>query len=113
MPSFSSKLRALLLSAALAGLAALPAQGAVLTVTNAGDSGAGTLRQALLDADGDAQKDTIRFRLPANSTITLTSGSLLVTYPVQIEGPGASALALSAGNRFRILSFAASASSFG
>ena len=110
MPSFPSKLRALLLSAALAGLAALPAQGAVLTVTNAGDSGAGTLRQALLDADGDSQMDTIRFRLADNATINLTSGPIGVTYPVQIEGPGANTLTLSAGNRSRILTFASTAS---
>src|SRR5437868_2844535 len=41
-----------------------------INVTNTGDSGAGSLRQALLDAqDGD----TISFSLPPSSTIVLTS----------------------------------------
>src|SRR5689334_6218728 len=48
---------------------------ATLTVTSTADSGAGSLRQTILDA---ASGDTITFSLPANSTITLTSAELAI-----------------------------------
>jgi CSLREA domain-containing protein len=38
-----------------------PAQAANIVVTNADDSGAGSLRQAILDANGNGQDDTITF----------------------------------------------------
>src|ERR1041385_6346711 len=43
---------------------------ATLTMTKTNDSGNGSLRQAILDA---ASGDTINFKLPAGSTITLLS----------------------------------------
>jgi hypothetical protein len=65
------------LAVALAWLfaGALPISAATLTVTNASDSGPGSLRQAILDANvGDA----INFAMPGTGpfTITLTSGPL-------------------------------------
>lgn len=62
---------------------------ATLTVTNTNDSGAGSLRQAIIDA---ASGDTINFSLPASSTITLTSGELLINKNLTISGPGANLL---------------------
>ena len=51
------------------------AQAATITVTSPGDSGAGTLRQVILNA---ASGDTINFSLPSGTTvITLTSAELL------------------------------------
>ena len=47
--------------------------GTVLTVTNCNDSGPGSLRQAMLDAQGDT---SIQFAM-ACSTITLTDGALV------------------------------------
>src|SRR6266498_3148573 len=68
---------------------ALLAHAATITVTNTNDSGAGSLRQALADAnDGD----TITFAV--SGTIGLTSGELLVDKDITISGPGAESLAV-------------------
>src|SRR5689334_23983839 len=61
------------LSAGLLLFGSARAVAATITVTTTADSGAGSLRQAILDA---ASGDTINFSLPANSTITLTSAEL-------------------------------------
>ena len=59
---------------------------ATITVTTAGDSGPGSLRQALADAtDGD----TIQFDPALNGqTIALTSGELVIDKNITISGPG-------------------------
>jgi hypothetical protein len=68
-------------------LIALSTQAATITVTNTNDSGVGSLRQAIADAnDGD----TIHFGI--TGTITLTTGELLVDKSVTISGPGAASL---------------------
>src|SRR6266705_5318945 len=60
-----------------------------ITVTNTNDSGLGSLRQALADAnDGD----TIEFAV--TGTIALTSGELLVAKNITISGPAAESLAV-------------------
>ena len=65
------------------------------TVTNCNDSGAGSLRQTIADASAG---DTIDFDLsPTCSLITETSGSITVDTNLTIDGPGASALAVSGG----------------
>ena len=62
-----------------------------ITVTNTNDSGPGSLRQAVADAnDGD----TINFALTYPATITLTSGQLVVGSSVTISGPGADQLSV-------------------
>jgi hypothetical protein len=71
------------------------ARAGTLTVTNAGDSGAGTLRQAILDA---RPGDTITFSLPAGTTaITLTSDQLVIDKDLTITGPGANLLTVQRG----------------
>ncbi len=68
---------------------AMQAQAATITVINTNDSGPGSLRQALVDAnDGD----TIDFAI--TGTIGLTSGELLVNKVLTISGPGAENLAV-------------------
>ena len=69
-------------------------------VTNPGDSGAGSLRQALIDAsDGDI----IRFDPSLNGqTITLTSGELSVNKNVTISGPGPGQLSVSGNAAGRV-----------
>src|ERR1043166_694871 len=62
---------------------------ATITVSNTNDSGPGSLRQALVDAnDGD----TIAFTV--TGTIGLTSGGLLIAKNVTISGPGSNQLSI-------------------
>ena len=64
-------------------LIALSTQAATITVTNTNDDGAGSLRQAIADANNG---DTINFGVAG--TITLTTGELLVDKSITISGPG-------------------------
>lgn len=69
-----------------------------ITVTNTNDSGPGSLRQALVDAnDGD----TITFAV--TGTIALTSGELLVDTRITISGPGTNNLGLDGNGMSRVL----------
>jgi hypothetical protein len=78
-----------LLCAATAGVQS--ANAATITVMNTNDSGPGSLRQALTEAnDGD----TIDFSIATPATITLTSGDLLVNKSITITGPGADQLSV-------------------
>ncbi len=69
------------------------AQADTLTVTNPSDGPepgpAGSLRRAISDAGSG---DTINFSLPANSTVKLTTGELLIDKNLTISGPGANLL---------------------
>jgi titin len=74
----------LALLTALSDWSALPA---TFTVTNAADTGLGTLRQAILDANAVPGLDTIRFLIATGAqTINLTSPLPLMTGPVLIDG---------------------------
>jgi hypothetical protein len=72
----------------LVAMFAAPALAAVFIVTNTNDSGAGSFRQALLDANAAAGPDTIVFSIPGAGvhTIALTSVLPLITGPVAIDG---------------------------
>ncbi|MBD2412463.1 hypothetical protein FACHB389_23110 [Nostoc calcicola FACHB-389] len=77
-------------------------------VTNTNDSGAGSLRQAIIDANNDPGVETIVFD-PTGvfgdatpDTITLTSGELNVTEEVIIQGTGANKLTISGNNASRV-----------
>jgi hypothetical protein len=68
---------------------------ATYTVTNTNNSGAGSLRQAVLDANANAGADTIAFNIPGAGVHTITPTSQLpdITDAVTIDGytqPGAS-----------------------
>src|SRR6476469_7129684 len=71
----------------------MSAHAATITVTNTNDSGPGSLRQALANANNG---DRINFAV--TGTITLTSGGLGITKNVTISGPGANQLAVN-GNQ--------------
>lgn len=77
---------------------------ATFTVTNLLDTGAGSLRQAISDANAAAGADTITFTgAGATGTITLTSGEITVSDAVTITGPGAAALTVSGNSASRVL----------
>src|SRR5229473_905647 len=65
------------------------------TVLNLADSGPGSLRQAVLDANDQPGADTIRFAHDLHGTIALTTGQLSITDDLAIDGPGANQLTVS------------------
>jgi hypothetical protein len=67
---------------------ARPAHAVDFTVTNTNDSGAGSLRQAILDANATTAADTISFNIPGNGPHTITPTSFLpaITQAVTIDG---------------------------
>lgn len=71
-------------------------------VTNANDSGPGSLRQAILDTNANPAADSITFAIGGPATITLTS-PLTVTDSLTILGPGADSLTISGGGMVQIL----------
>lgn len=71
-----------------------------LTVTNTNDSGAGSLRDAIANANPG---DTIVFSLTLPATVTLSS-ELDITQTLTISGPGASLLTVSGNNATRVIS---------
>src|SRR5215470_12252481 len=86
-----------LVCAAVACALSTSAYANVITVTNTQDSGPGSLRQALADAnDGD----TINFAV--TGTIGLTSGELLADKSVTISGPGTDVLAINGNATYRV-----------
>src|SRR5262249_15128873 len=72
------------------------------TVHNLSDSGPGSLRQAVLDANAHPGADTIRFAHGLHGTIALTGGELSVTGDLTIAGPGANRLTVSGSHASRI-----------
>jgi len=77
----------------------IPLQAATFTVTNRNDSGPGSLRQAVLDANADlATTHTITFQSGLTGTITLVNGEIAITGRMTINGPGQNVLTIS-GNR--------------
>ena len=78
----------------------LIAQAATYTVTSLADSGAGSLRQAIADANANPGADTIV--LSVTGAITLTSGVLAITDSLTIQGPGAGRLAVDGNGISRV-----------
>jgi hypothetical protein len=75
-----------------------------ITVLNLADSGEGSLRQAILDANSPAYPgaDVINFADGLQDTIALTTGQLSITDDLTIDGPGADRLAVSGNHQSRI-----------
>ena len=81
------------------------AKAVTFTVTNTSDGGAGSLRQALIDANATAKADVIVFDpavFASQQIITLTGGQLEITNSVTINGPGANLLKISGNNQSRV-----------
>ncbi len=96
-------------------ISAINAAAATFTVTNNNDSGAGSLRDAITQANTNAQADTINFDAAffnVPRTITLTTGELRITRDgspgfeigrlLTINGPGANLLTISGNNASRV-----------
>src|SRR5262245_48500148 len=75
---------------------------ATFSVTNLNDSGGGSLRQAITDANTTPGHDFVAFQAGLTGTIVLTSGELAILDTVDVVGPGASALTVSGNNASRI-----------
>jgi len=84
---------------------ASPAWAATYTVTNNADSGAGSLRQAIIAADTTTGvADTINFELGSSATITLTSAQLpTITDAAGLTINGGSAnITINGANQYRV-----------
>lgn len=74
----------------------------VFEVTNRDDSGPGSLRQAVIDANAHSGANTITFAPALAGTIVLTSGQVEIRSNLEIKGPGAPALTVSGDNSSRV-----------
>jgi hypothetical protein len=84
----------LLIVSVLCALAS--AHATTFSVTNLDDSGAGSLRQAVLDANAASGADVINFSV--TGVITLTTEGLTITDDLELLGPGAMSLSISGNN---------------
>jgi hypothetical protein len=87
------------------GLAAVTARATTYTVTTSADSGAGSLRQAITDANNHAGADTIAFAIPGAGVHTIAPITALppITDQVTVDGytqPGATANTNAFGQAF-------------
>src|SRR5262245_44171194 len=73
------------------------------SVLNLADNGAGSLRAAITAANTNPGVDVINFAPGLRGTIGLTSGELVITDGVTIDGPGAGRLAVSGNDASRVL----------
>jgi RTX calcium-binding nonapeptide repeat (4 copies) len=78
------------------------AQAATFTVTNLSDSGVGSLRQAILDANATAGADQVAFQSSLSGQITLAGQLPNITDPLDVVGPGADRLTVSGNFNSRI-----------
>jgi hypothetical protein len=94
------KLVQTILGAAVASASPL-AGAATFTVTNLGDAGAGSLRDAIQQANAAAGDDAIVFQPSLGGTLHLTGGELAITDSVSIAGPGAGRVTIDANGNGR------------
>src|SRR5262249_54442866 len=74
----------------------------IFMVNNLADSGPGSLRQAVTDANANPGPDEVAFILMLRGTITLTSGELAVTDELKINGTGTRKLGVSGNDASRV-----------
>jgi uncharacterized delta-60 repeat protein len=101
------KPRPVAIALATTGASFKPMQAGSLVVTNTNDSGPGSLRQAVLDANAAAGANVITFDASVFNTprtIALTSGVIALASDLTITGSGTSLLTVSGNNASRIFS---------
>jgi FG-GAP-like repeat len=100
-----------LLSILILSTASVAINAATFTVTNNADSGSGSLRQAVLDANSAAGADTIEFAFAFQGPvlIILSTGDLAVTGPLIINGDPARSIAVHGNHNSRIFTIAENA----
>ena len=106
-PSCQLHYQKLALAIALAVSSTIPttSQAATYTVSNTNNSGTGSLRQAVFDADATTDQDIIQFTIPSGSTINLLT-QLFISNPVTISGPTSgdtNSIILDAGGNSRVI----------
>lgn len=74
---------------------------ATIIVQNLNDSGAGSLRQAVLDANATPALDTVTFKAGLTGTVLLAS-KIDITAPIAVKGPGGAKIVLSGGGASQI-----------
>ncbi|HEY8562948.1 MAG TPA: choice-of-anchor Q domain-containing protein [Pyrinomonadaceae bacterium] len=90
-------------------ISAINVTAATFTVSNTNNSGAGSLRQAILDSNSSVGSDTIVFDSSFNAPQTIVLASVITFNPansadsVTITGPGANLLTIDGNNVVRIL----------
>ncbi|HEY9173728.1 MAG TPA: chitobiase/beta-hexosaminidase C-terminal domain-containing protein [Verrucomicrobiae bacterium] len=94
---------------ALSVLALATTQAATFTVTTTDDSGPGSLRQAILDANAMPGDDRITFAVSGTSMLTSALPPIADTNTVTIAGPGTNHLTVSGNNAVRIFTVNAQA----
>ena len=104
-----------IVSAAIILVASITSFAANFTVTNTNDGGAGSLRQAILDANAAGTNDVIGFDsgvFGSPKTITLTTGELVINSNgnLTINGPGANLLSISGNDASRVFNVSATTS---
>jgi hypothetical protein len=85
-------------------IGAIEVQPTTFVVVNNNNSGAGSLRQAILDNNGLGGGNIIVFSNNVTGTITLSGSELVITAPASIVGPGANVLAVCGNNSVRVFS---------
>lgn len=96
--------RTLLANAVLAVLSSASlARADTHIVSNADDAGPGSLRQAVIDANADAQPPVVVDATGlVDTTITLTTGQISILQPMHVVGPGPDRLTVSAQDNSRV-----------
>ena len=82
--------------------------GGIFTVINTNDSGVGSLRDAVTQANAAAGHDEIQFSLPGCPCVITLLSELSTSGELTVSGPGANLLTLSGNNANRIFATTAS-----